>query len=216
MGRNPGVPHYRRIADTLIAQLGDEARLPDRLPSERALAHKYGVARNTARRALEEPGGLEREGPLGIRGSVDPLRKFLQIVHGVGKLVLPIHVAAVRVRGERDRPDQVPVLFREMAIDAGQPQRVHAADQIAPNVFVPRGDRDPVKLVHAVAADENVKVTEIGNSSLRAHYTIRRKRDGVICFEADITTVLINLDTHASQPIGDELRTVLTGLAGAS
>jgi DNA-binding LacI/PurR family transcriptional regulator len=54
MPRNPGIPHYRRIADDLLATLqapGDPAR---RLPSENALARCYGVARNTARRALEE------------------------------------------------------------------------------------------------------------------------------------------------------------------
>lgn len=54
MGRNPGVPHYRRIADALIARLGDETRPLTNIPSERALARRYGVARNTARRALEE------------------------------------------------------------------------------------------------------------------------------------------------------------------
>ncbi|MEI8140061.1 MAG: GntR family transcriptional regulator [bacterium] len=54
MPRNPGIPHYRRIADNLLATLqapGDTARP---LPSENALAKRYGVARNTARRALEE------------------------------------------------------------------------------------------------------------------------------------------------------------------
>lgn len=54
MGRNSGIPHFRRIADALIARLGDEKRPLDRIPSERALAQQYGVARNTARRALEE------------------------------------------------------------------------------------------------------------------------------------------------------------------
>jgi len=54
MPRNPGIPHYRRIADDVLASLqaaGDSSR---RLPSENALAQRYGVARNTARRALEE------------------------------------------------------------------------------------------------------------------------------------------------------------------
>jgi DNA-binding LacI/PurR family transcriptional regulator len=54
MSRNPGVPHYRRIADALIARLGDRTSPLGRIPSERVLARQYGVARNTARRALDE------------------------------------------------------------------------------------------------------------------------------------------------------------------
>ena len=69
MGRNLGLPHYRRIANELLAALPGESddadrtsvpgSGPGRLPSERALMRKFGVARNTARRALNE---LRRRG----------------------------------------------------------------------------------------------------------------------------------------------------------
>ena len=37
---------------------------------------------------------------------------------------------------------------------------------------------------------------------------MRRKRDGVRCCEAEITTVFMNLDTKKPEPITDELRTI--------
>lgn len=51
-------------------------------------------------------------------------------------------------------------------------------------------------------------VRKIGNSSLVLSYDIRRKRDGVLAFHADITTVLVNLDTLESVPIDGELREI--------
>ena len=52
MPRNRGIPHYRRIADALLATLQDRKDL--QLPSERALAKRYKIARNTAGRVLNE------------------------------------------------------------------------------------------------------------------------------------------------------------------
>ena len=46
-----------------------------------------------------------------------------------------------------------------------------------------------------------LSVSEIGNSSLKLGYDIRRKRDGALCFHGDITTVLVNLDTL--KPVGN-------------
>ena len=55
MGRNAGTPHYMRILADLQRELDHDPPPPGRaLPSERALARRYGVARHTARRALEE------------------------------------------------------------------------------------------------------------------------------------------------------------------
>jgi DNA-binding LacI/PurR family transcriptional regulator len=51
MPRNKGLPHYRRIADRLLAGLAKGGNF--RVPSENALARAHGVARMTARRALE-------------------------------------------------------------------------------------------------------------------------------------------------------------------
>ena len=40
-------------------------------------------------------------------------------------------------------------------------------------------------------------------------YRIRRRRDGVACFSATVTTVLIALDSQESQAIPDDLRNIL-------
>ncbi|HEY7699803.1 MAG TPA: thioesterase family protein [Vicinamibacteria bacterium] len=49
-------------------------------------------------------------------------------------------------------------------------------------------------------------VKKIGRSSLVVAYDIRRKRDGVLTFHADITTVLVDLDSLKPVPIDDDLR----------
>ena len=49
-------------------------------------------------------------------------------------------------------------------------------------------------------------VRKIGRSSVAIAYDIRRKRDGALTFHADITTVLVNLDSLKPVPIDDELR----------
>lgn len=54
-------------------------------------------------------------------------------------------------------------------------------------------------------------VNTIGTSSVSFHYEIRRKRDSTLCFEANITTVLIHLDSRKPQPIDQELRSILEG-----
>ena len=54
-----------------------------------------------------------------------------------------------------------------------------------------------------------LSVIEIGNASLKLGYDIRRKRDGAFCFHADITTVLVNLDTLKPTRIDPELRNIL-------
>ncbi|MCP4901280.1 MAG: acyl-CoA thioesterase [bacterium] len=52
-------------------------------------------------------------------------------------------------------------------------------------------------------------VKNVGTTSATFTYSIRRKRDGVPCFSATVTTVLINLDTQKPQPIPDDLRATL-------
>lgn len=54
-----------------------------------------------------------------------------------------------------------------------------------------------------------LKVAEVGRSSLKMGYEIRRKRDGVLSFTAEITTVLIDLDTQRPVEIPDDFRRIL-------
>jgi YbgC/YbaW family acyl-CoA thioester hydrolase len=46
-----------------------------------------------------------------------------------------------------------------------------------------------------------MNVLSIGTSSLKMRYEFYRKEDGEKSFYADITTVLMNLDTHQAQPL---------------
>ena len=52
-------------------------------------------------------------------------------------------------------------------------------------------------------------VQQIGHSFLKLGYNIRRKRDGVKCFHADISTVLVDLDSMKPKTIEPELRKIL-------
>ncbi len=54
-----------------------------------------------------------------------------------------------------------------------------------------------------------LSIAKVGTSSVKFAYTIRRKRDAVVCLTAQITTVLMNLDTQKSVPIPEELRQIL-------
>ncbi len=54
MARNQGEPHYRRIMAALLTRLNQPALKGERLLSERALAARFKVARNTAARACRE------------------------------------------------------------------------------------------------------------------------------------------------------------------
>lgn len=51
-------------------------------------------------------------------------------------------------------------------------------------------------------------VERIGRTSVVFGYDIRRKRDGLLCFRATITTVLVNLDTMKPTPLTEELRSI--------
>ena len=73
-----------------------------------------------------------------------------------------------------------------------------------PTVHIESDFRAP--LIYGDVALVTLGVTAVGTSSVRTRYTIHRKRDAVLSFVADITTVLINLDTGRSLPLDDELR----------
>ena len=52
-------------------------------------------------------------------------------------------------------------------------------------------------------------VDRVGRSSVDIGYTIRRRRDGTLCFQARVTTVLIDLDDRQPVPLTPELRKIL-------
>ena len=65
-------------------------------------------------------------------------------------------------------------------------------------------------LAYGDIAIVTLTVTRVGTSSVKTHYEIHRKRDAVLCFTAEITAVLINLDSGTSLPLTDELKAVFS------
>ena len=61
-------------------------------------------------------------------------------------------------------------------------------------------------LVYGDTAIIKLGIKNIGKSSLIFSYRIRRKRDGVLCFTADVATVAVSLETMKSVRIPDEYR----------
>jgi 4-hydroxybenzoyl-CoA thioesterase len=64
-------------------------------------------------------------------------------------------------------------------------------------------------LTYGDTAVVELSVGKIGTTSVTFNYRIRRRRDGVACFAATVTTVLIDLDSQQPQTIPADLRTML-------
>ena len=60
-----------------------------------------------------------------------------------------------------------------------------------------------------------ILLENVGNTSVTFDYRIRRKRDGVRCFQALITTVLMDLETQKPIPIPKDLLDILERILGA-
>jgi 4-hydroxybenzoyl-CoA thioesterase len=63
-------------------------------------------------------------------------------------------------------------------------------------------------LAYGDIAVVTLQVTRVGTSSIGTRYEIRRKRDSKLSFVADITSVLIQLDTGRPEPLTAELKAV--------
>ena len=61
-------------------------------------------------------------------------------------------------------------------------------------------------LQHGDVAIIRLHATHIGKSAVTIHYAMLRKRDDKMCFEGDITTVCMNLDTHKSMALPKPIR----------
>jgi YbgC/YbaW family acyl-CoA thioester hydrolase len=55
-----------------------------------------------------------------------------------------------------------------------------------------------------------VAIKEIGRASVKFTYSIRRKRDGALCFEAVVTTVFVDIDTMKSVPVDETYREIFS------
>lgn len=96
--------------------------------------------------------------------------------------------------------------FFDTAAPVSYPQLVGERRRGFPTVAIHSVFHAP--LAYGDTAIVELTVNEIGASSLKLGYDIRRKRDGTLCFHADITTVLVNLDTLKPTRIDTELREI--------
>lgn len=68
-----------------------------------------------------------------------------------------------------------------------------------PTVAIGSEFKAPLSYGDVAVIDLSVK--RIGTSSVVFHYELRRRRDGELCFSADVTTVLIDLNTERPVPL---------------
>jgi 4-hydroxybenzoyl-CoA thioesterase len=119
-------------------------------------------------------------------------------VDGAGIVYYPQFFHLCHAAFEDFFDDSAPVSYPEMIRDrrVGFPTVAIESSFLAPLAY---GDTAIVEL----------SVLAVGRASLKMGYAIRRKRDGVVSFTAEITTVYIDLDAQKSLPIPDDLRTIL-------
>ena len=70
-------------------------------------------------------------------------------------------------------------------------------------------------LVYGDVAVVELNVERMGKSSVVFGYEIRRKRDGVLCFSARVTTVLVSIDTMEPIALDAEFRSLFERLLSA-
>ena len=96
--------------------------------------------------------------------------------------------------------------FFDTAASVSYPELVSKRRRGFPTVAIQCQFQAP--LTYGDTAVVALSVKEIGNSSVVFDYQIRRKVDGELCFEAAITTVLVDLDSLKPAPIEGELREI--------
>lgn len=90
------------------------------------------------------------------------------------------------------------------------PELISGRRQGFPTVAIQSDFKAPLR--YGDTAVVTLTLERLGRSSMAMRYRIHRQRDNVLCFEATITTVLIDLDTHRSLEIPPELRDALAAL----
>ncbi|HSF17726.1 MAG TPA: thioesterase family protein [Vicinamibacteria bacterium] len=96
--------------------------------------------------------------------------------------------------------------FFDTAAPLSYPSLVSERRRGFPTVAITSEFKAP--LAYGDVAIVELVVRRIGRSSVTFAYDIRRKRDGGLTFHAEITTVLVDLDSFEPVPIDDELRAI--------
>ncbi len=97
--------------------------------------------------------------------------------------------------------------FFDSAASISYPELIRGRRLGFPTVAIDSSFTAP--LTYGDTAVVELAVEKTGTTSVTFNYRIRRRRDGVACFAATVTTVLIDLDTQTPQAIPTDLRTML-------
>ncbi|MEM6796825.1 MAG: thioesterase family protein [Acidobacteriota bacterium] len=97
--------------------------------------------------------------------------------------------------------------FFDSSAPISYPEMIRARRQGFPAVAVESQFVAPLEFGDSAVVDLSVR--RVGTSSATFAYSIRRKRDGDLCFEATVTTVYVDLDSREPLPIPGEMRTIL-------
>ena len=97
--------------------------------------------------------------------------------------------------------------FFDTAAPISYPQLIKDRRRGFPTVAIE--SRFEAPLEYGDTAIVELAVERVGRSSVDFSYTIRRRRDGTRCFQAKVTTVLMDLDTRRPEPLAPELRAIL-------
>jgi 4-hydroxybenzoyl-CoA thioesterase len=65
-------------------------------------------------------------------------------------------------------------------------------------------------LAYGDVAIVELTVKDLGKTSVTFGYDIRRKRDGILCFHAEIKTVLVDVDSLKPAVLNEEFRSILS------
>jgi 4-hydroxybenzoyl-CoA thioesterase len=65
-------------------------------------------------------------------------------------------------------------------------------------------------LAYGDVAIVELTVRELGETSVTFAYDIRRKRDGILCFSAEIVTVLVDINLMRPVPLTEEFREIFS------
>lgn len=97
--------------------------------------------------------------------------------------------------------------FFDTAAPISYPDLIRTRRQGFPTVAINSNFTAPLE--YGDVAVVELMVDRVGRSSVDFTYVIRRKRDGEECFRAQVTTVLIDLDSHQPLALPPDLRSIL-------
>jgi 4-hydroxybenzoyl-CoA thioesterase len=98
--------------------------------------------------------------------------------------------------------------FFDTAAPVSYPELVRDRRLGFPTVHIESTFKAP--LVYGDVAIVELTVKDLGKTSVTFGYDIRRKRDGVLCFHAEIKTVLVDVDSLKATPLSEEFRSILS------